>query len=259
MRILLRAAAIFVVVAYLCPLAGVQAAGEVYQVSTINALLQGVYDGETTLDELKRHGDFGIGTFDALDGEMVVLEGQAYQVKDTGQVIPADGAAKTPFATVTFFQPSRAVGANYIKDYEQLQNALDRLITDRNYFYAIRVDGLFTYVKTRSVPGQSKPYQPLAAVTKNQPVFEYENIQGTLVGFWCPQFVKGINVPGYHLHFISDDRQKGGHLLALRLKKGIISIAPITGFRLVLPETDGFRRAVLDGDRQKELKAAEQE
>ncbi len=241
-----------------CAVASAQLPGTIYQVSTINALLQGVYDGTETFKEIKQHGDFGIGTLDALDGELVGLEGRFYQIKSSGQVLPVNDAATTPFATVTFFKADREAELGVIPDYDQLQKALSAMIGDQNYFYAIRIDGLFTYVKTRSVPAQSKPYRPLAEVTKTQPVFEFGNIKGTVVGFWCPQFVNGVNVPGYHLHFISADRQQGGHLLALNLQEGTARIARITDFRMVLPGSDDFRKAALDKDYREQLKAVEQ-
>ena len=231
---------------------------QIYQVSTINALLQGVYDGEETVKELKQHGDFGIGTFDALDGEMIGLGGQFYQIKSTGQVLPVNEKMKTPFATVMFFRPEQITEISSVKDYDQLKKSLDAVINDQNYFYAIRIDGLFTYVKTRSVPAQSKPYPTLAEVTKVQPTFEFQQTKGTVIGFWCPQYVNGINVPGYHLHFISEDRQQGGHLLAAGIQSGKVQIARITGFHMILPSMDDFRHAALGKDYSKELEAAEQ-
>jgi acetolactate decarboxylase len=258
LRFTIRAAAIAVALTFLCAVAGAQPAGELYQVSTINALLQGVYDGVETFGELKQHGDFGIGTLDALDGEMVGLDGRFYQVKSNGQVSLLNDAARTPFAAVTFFRPDRVEEIGAVQDYAGLQKALAGMIGNENYFYAIRIDGEFAYVKTRSVPAQSKPYRPLAEVTKTQSVFEMKNIKGTIVGFWCPQFVSGVNVPGYHLHFIATDRQQGGHILALALQSGTVKIARITRFVMALPVTDEFRQAALGQDYQEQLKAAEE-
>ena len=87
-------------------------------------------------------------------------------------------------------------------------------------FYAVMIQGEFSYVKTRSVPAQEKPYPPLAEVTKNQPTFEFTDVTGTMVGFRCPPYVTGINVPGYHLHFLTDDRTAGGHLLEFTVAPG---------------------------------------
>lgn len=249
---------IFAVVVFFPNVTNAQPQNELYQVSVINALLQGVYEGETTIQELKQHGDFGIGTFDTLDGEMVGLDGAFYQVKHTGEVLPVDKQAKTPFAAVVHFRPEQTAELGEVQDYDQLQKLLDKMISNQNYFYAIRVDGLFSYVKTRSVPPQSKPYRPLAEVTKTQPVFEFEQVRGTVLGFWCPQYVNGINVPGYHLHFISDDRTKGGHLLAMKLQSGRVQISGINNFQMRLPGLADFQKAALNQDYHEDLKAAEQ-
>lgn len=238
--------------------AAAQPATELYQVSVINALLQGVYDGDMSIKQLKQHGDFGIGTFNALDGEMVAVDGGFYQVKHTGQVVPAAEELQTPFATVVHFQADKRAELHGIENYEQLQLWLNPMLDNPNYFYAIRIDGLFSYVKTRSVPAQKRPYRPLAEVTKAQPTFELAQVRGTVLGFWCPQYVNGMNVPGYHLHFISEDRTQGGHVLALRLDDGIVQTAAIRNFSMQLPGLAEFQQAALDKDYHAELKAVEQ-
>ena len=183
-----------------------------FQTSTINALLEGIYDGETTYGELKQHGDFGLGTFNGLDGEMVGLDGKFYQVKADGIAYPVSDSAKTPFAVVTFFKTDKTVLLKKAEDYSQLKQYLDYSLPTKNIFYAIKIEGVFKYIKTRSVPGQTKPYPPLVEVTKNQPIFEFHNVKGTIVGFRCPVYVKGINVPGYHLHFITKNKKaRGAH------------------------------------------------
>lgn len=236
-----------------------QQSNAIYQVSVINALLQGVYDGEVDMKEVREHGDFGIGTFDALDGEMIGLDGIFYQVKGTGEVLPVKETIKTPFATVIYFQPEQRDTISQVKDYGHLQHILNEKIKNQNSFYAIRIDGEFSYIKTRSVPSQQKPYKSLAEVTKKQPTFEFENVKGTILGFWCPQFVNGVNVPGYHLHFISDDRTQGGHLLAVSIKSATVKTASIHQFKMVLPKLRDFQQAALDKDYSRELKVVEQQ
>ena len=173
--------------------------------------MSGLYDGDATISEVTRHGDFGIGTFDALDGEMVVIDGEFYQ-------ITSDGASSrprlqtTPFAAVTFFEPDLLLVGGTV-DYARLQEYVAGRLPTQNVFYAVRIEGTFDMIKVRSVPKQHKPYPPLTDVVKNQPVFTLHNVKGTLVGFICPGYAKGVNVPGWHLHFISEDRKSGGHLL----------------------------------------------
>ncbi|WP_110955344.1 acetolactate decarboxylase [Anaerosinus massiliensis] len=234
-----------------------QPQNSLYQVSTINALLQGVYDGEATVKDVKKHGGFGIGTFERLDGEMVALDGKYYQVKSTGEVIEVADQVKIPFATVMDFQPEQFGEISNVKTFAELEQALDSIIKDKNYIYAIRIDGTFTG-KTRSIPGKTKPYPTLTDAAKTQSVFDIQNTQGTIVGFLCPQYVNGINVPGYHLHFLAADHKSGGHILNGGVINGKVQIARITDFRMVLPSSDAFQQASLNNDYSEELAKVEQ-
>jgi acetolactate decarboxylase len=228
-----------------------------FQTSTIDALLKGVYDGEMTFEKLKRHGDFGIGTFNSLDGEMIGLEGKFYQVKADGRAYLVDDSTKTPFAEVTFFEPDKSVLLDKAKDYRQLEQYIDKLLPTENIFYAIKIEGTFKYIKTRSVPKQNKPYPPLVEVVKNQPTFEFHNVKGTIVGFKCPGYMEGINVPGYHLHFITGDRKAGGHLLECYLQNVRMELDYTSEFYMTLPESDEFYKTDLTRKEQKELEKVE--
>lgn len=190
-----------------------EARDTLYQVSTINSLMAGNYDGIKSIQDVSKRGDIGIGTFDTLDGEMVMIDGTVYKVKSTGEVIKPDVKVTLPFSAVTWFDADNAIDLGPVKNLDELKAALDKLIVKKDRFYAFRIEGNFTTVQTRSVPAQQKPYPILSEVTKKQAVFNFENVKGSLIGFWCPDTVGSINVPGYHLHFISDDRTKGGHLL----------------------------------------------
>jgi len=228
-----------------------------FQTSTIDALLEGVYDGGITYEELKQHGDFGIGTFNGLDGEMIGLEGKFYQIKADGKAYPVDGSLKAPFAVVTLFEPDKSVLLEQHLDYNQLAQYLDSLLPTKNIFYAIKIDGMFKYIKTRSVPKQNKPYPPLVEVVKNQPKFEFHDVEGTIVGFWCPVYVEGINVPGYHLHFITGDKKAGGHLLECQIKDVKVEIDYTSEFHMALLESSEFYEVDLAKDKQAELDKVE--
>lgn len=238
---------------------GVCLAGEdtLTQISTIDALMTGVYDGETTLGQLKEKGDFGLGTFNALDGEMVLLDGVFYQVKSTGAVVRPALSLKTPFAAVTFFKADRTFPLKPGLTFREFIGITDGSLPTRNIFYAFKVTGTFRAVKTRSVPAQAKPYRPLSEVVKKQPVFEYSNVRGTIVGFKCPSFVKGVNVPGYHLHFLSADFSRGGHILDFVVDSAKVEIDDTREFSLILPGDSVFDKADLEPDREKELNAVE--
>ena len=191
----------------------------IVQISTIDALMQGVFDGSTPLSRLKEYGDFGIGTFNALDGEMIFLDSSFYQVKADGKIYKPLKSVLSPFASVTFFNPETTRNVSSMS-YIRLKTMIDSMMGSPNLFYAIKLHGTFHRVKTRSVPVQHKPYPTLAKVTVNQPEFEFQSVTGTVSGFYCPPFVTGINVPGYHLHFLSDGLDFGGHILEFELEKG---------------------------------------
>jgi acetolactate decarboxylase len=207
-----------------------------FQTSTIDALLHGKYDGDVDFAELGGRGDFGLGTLEALDGEMVALDGRFYQVKADGRAYEIDPRARTPFAVVTFFEPTLSRTLDTPTDFDGFCALLDRLVgDDGSPCCAVRLDGRFGYVKTRSVPRQRKPYPPLAEVVKRQPTFELRDVPGSVVGFRFPRYVQGINVAGYHFHFITDDRSAGGHVLRFRLRSGELFVDQEADLRLELP------------------------
>ena len=228
-----------------------------YQSSTINALLGGVYDGNLTIGQLKQEGDFGVGTFNTLDGEMVVLNGEVFQVKSDGKAYLAEDSEKTPFACVTFFHADTTVELNQQITLDELEAYIDKLIPTKNIFYAVKVEGTFSYIKTRSVPKQKKPYQMLAEITKHQPVFEFQNVYGTVAGFRSPSYVNGVNVPGYHLHFLNKMKNAGGHLLSCTIKSAKIQLDYKKNFFLSLPETNDFYKVELEKDKSAEVQKVE--
>lgn len=227
------------------------------QVSTIDALLAGAYDGQMTTGELLRHGNLGIGTFDALEGEMIVLDGQVYQARSDGSVGLMPTNATTPFASVVSFVPDKTPGLTDVLTKERFEIRADDLAPNQNLFIAVRFDGYFTSMKVRSVPKQEKPYPPLAEVAEHQAVFEYTGVSGTVLGFRCPSFVKGVNVPGWHLHFISDDRKIGGHVLDFVTVGGNLQMDACNRFYMILPEQEQFAALDLSQDRTEELKKVE--
>lgn len=218
----------------------------VFQTAPFQSLSAGVYDGLFSFAALKEHGDFGLGTFNALDGEMVCVDKAFYQVKQDGKVGPVSGAALTPFAVMTFFDEDQRIEAINVGSLTELGRIIDRIRPTKNLFYALRVDGTFDYVKVRSVPPQRKPYRPLAEAVKEQSVFEYKNISGTLVGFWSPSFADKVSVPGYHFHFISTARDAGGHVLDLRFSALNIRMDRCSAVIIITPENGDYFGAELD-------------
>ena len=204
-------------------------ADTLYQVSTKSALSNGSFGGVISANELKQHGDFGLGTFEGLDGEMIVVNGSIYHATYDGKVSVAGDNASIPFAQVTFFKADLTVPVNVSTEvthygandttalngpynYTQLVSVLNMYIPPNGTFYAIRIDGNFSYMKIRAAPGEEPPYTSLADALKNEHVYELHNVSGTLVGFYSPEYSDGIGFTGYHFHFITDDRTKGGHV-----------------------------------------------
>jgi len=216
-----------------------------YQYSVINALSAGVYEGDLAVNKLKSFGDFGLGTFNNIDGEMVVYEGKIYQVKTNGVPVEATKNLLAPFAAVTFFKSDTTIELTSSQTFQQIKQLIDAALLSENYLYAVKISGEFKKVKTRSVPGQQKPFPDLATVIKNQVTFEKEVVSGTVIGFKMPEFVDGLNVKGYHFHFLSTDKKFGGHLLDLILEKGKIEIGIIKEFRCQLPSTENYTKTKL--------------
>ena len=229
-----------------------------YQVSTIDALLAGNYDAATTIGELARHGDLGIGTFTGLGGEMVALDGKFYDCRSDGRVVEARPDRGVPYATVLRFQPGIAVSGLAVADFADLARKLDAALPTPNYLYAVRIDGEFEHVHCRSVPPQAKPYPPLAEVVKQQAEFHYRQVSGTLLGFRSPPWSRGISVPGWHLHFIASDRSGGGHVLDVRFAGSTAKIERSQQFLLCLPGDAQFAKTDLAQDHQQELRQVEQ-
>lgn len=191
----------------------------IFQVSTLHALQAGGFDGRIPFARLKSLGDFGVGTFDQLDGEMVALDGQFYQVKTDGLARAVHPGEKTPFADITFFEVDQILAVPSGISYNELTDYLLQHISDPDAYYAIRIDGHFSQLILRSVPPQEKPYPTLAEAIAQQITFGYEDMAGTMVGFYMPQSTAGLGIPGFHFHFISEDKTRGGHVLAATIEE----------------------------------------
>jgi acetolactate decarboxylase len=206
-----------------------------FQASTIGALLDGAYEGDLSFAELAEHGDLGLGTLNELDGEMIALDGSFYRANVDGAVNEIEASALTPFAVVTRFEPSTDVRIEGPLDHEGLLGRLDGLVPAGAASCAIRLDGRFELVRARSVPRQRAPYRPLTQVVAEQRVFELREVEGTMLGFRFPDYAEGIEVSGYHLHFIDASRARGGHVLASRAEGLRVRLDPSSELRVELP------------------------
>jgi acetolactate decarboxylase len=213
-----------------------------YQVSTYASLSGGGYDPVESVGTLMANGDLGLGTFEGLDGEMVVVDGTCYQVKDDGTARPADTSLGVPFAAVTFFSPDITIPDVVAGNFTELTVMVNRSIPDHDLFYGIRITGTFPYVRVRSVPAQSRPYPPLADALSHQTIYEFRNVTGTAVGFYTPASASGLNAAGFHLHFITADRTRGGHILDIATGEITVELDPTPRYMVIFtPEGAGLQ------------------
>lgn len=223
-----------------------------YICAPLNALVEGIYEENIQFDEILKHGNFGIGTFDDLDGEMVLLDGFIYQITSEGHVNRIDHPAATPYAMVTFFHPKLFAELDSERQYDSFLDWIYGLLPSPNIFYAIRIEGDFTNVNARSVPKQSN-YRPLADVVTEESHFHFENIRGTLSGFYTPGFMSSLSVPGLHLHFLSEDIACGGHLIACTPRRVRTCIQPIHRLELNMPMTTDYLKLNFHRDLGKDI------
>jgi acetolactate decarboxylase len=204
-----------------------------------------VFDGDVTIAELTRYGDLGLGTFNGVDGEMIVLDGDVYQVRADGVARIAEASTRTPFALVTPFEADITAAIDTPMTCKELEGLLDTLLPSKNAFYALKVEGRFQSLETRSEARQQRPYPTLSEVLADQVVFDLEQTSGTMVGFWFPEYAEGVNLPGYHFHVVSEDRSRGGHVLDCRVQQADIAIDVSDQLTVDLPENSAFLKADL--------------
>jgi acetolactate decarboxylase len=206
-----------------------------FQTSTIDALLSGHFDGDVSMAELCQHGDLGLGTLNGCDGELLVLDGAAWQARLDGSLHRVPGDALTPYAVVTRFDPDHRIDLAGPLDFDALAARLDAEGRPGAEGAAVRIEGRFASVRIRSVPRQQRPYPPLADVVAQQQVTELEEVDGTVVGFRFPGPLDGIEISGWHLHFADAARERGGHVLGCVLEQGTAALDHEGGLHVELP------------------------
>jgi len=210
-----------------------------FQIGTLDALIDGRFDGDATIGELLAHGDLGLGTVQHLGGELVILDRAAYVVDADGRVHVVSPATRTPFAVVCRFRPGEKIALDGPIPLAAVQRAIDARAPHASVI-AVRVDGTFTHLRLRSVREQHPPYPPLAEVTAHQTEWDLDRATGTLLGFRFPDDVAGLEAPGYHLHFLSADRRHGGHVLDGVLVSGTASLDGDDQLHVELPPGVGL-------------------
>ncbi len=231
-----------------------------YQVSLLQDLTQGDYYGSVPVGDLKEKGDIGLGTFDKLNGELIMLDGKVYRADGDGKVEEVPDEETIPFASVTFFDEDDKSDIKDIKDINGLIDFLDKKYTkdSGNYFQVVRLDGTFKSMNVRSEMAQKEPYKPLAEVMEtDQRFFDYKNIEGTVVGIYCPVYMDKMNSAGWHFHFISKDGSKGGHIVDLQIKEGTVAWDETTKLDMELPDVDKFSEYDFSTDQSNDVKKVE--
>ncbi|MBM3685654.1 MAG: acetolactate decarboxylase [Actinobacteria bacterium] len=219
-----------------------------FQVSTSGALIEGLYQGALTVGDLRRHGDTGLGTFEELDGEMILVDGHCFQARSDGSVTEASDDTLTPFATVVAFAPDRTVTLRDITSFDDLTSRLDGLRTSDNDFFAWRITGHLDELRMRAACRHASG-TPLVEAVSDQAVFDFRDITATIVGFWSPPFSQAISIAGYHLHAVSEDRTRAGHVFDLRAREVIAEVHGVSDLHVALPETEAYLRADLGSTR----------
>jgi acetolactate decarboxylase len=230
---------------------------QITQISILNALMLGHYDGVMPMGEVLKYGDFGLGTCDHLDGELIVLDGKAFQAKANGTVVEVPAKETTPFAVVTFFDKHGEIPCAGIGNLHELESRLDTASEDENSFVAARVEAAFESITFRSVGRQEPPYLPLVEVAKKQSVWSHKNVKGTLVGIRSPKWVGGLSVAGYHWHFLSDDHKLGGHVLECKIETGTAMYDRCSSWLVKLGESTSWTGTDVGKDLTKEIEQVE--
>ena len=233
----------------------------VYQVALLQSLAMGYFDGSITVGELKTHGDTGIGTFKGLDGEMIFLDGVVYRANQECKINVVDDKVHVPFSNVTFFEKDFSVKLRDVHDKAALEKILNKLVDKhgRNSFYMVKIPAEFNEILVRSEAGAKKPYPTLVEALKTQKEISPKNISGTIVGLYCPDFMSSLNTPGWHFHFISDDKTIGGHVLDLNLKSGEALFDKTDKFEMRLPPKKNFHKLNFNTDLKEDIRKAEQD
>ena len=232
--------------------------GNLFSAGYAAGFIGGLYDAFYPYKNLWQHGDFGLGAPDKVDGEIIMLHGKLYQSRATGTTTLMSGAGKTPYALVCFFKAQKAYRPGKQLTKAALFHYLDSVLTNQNGMYAIHIKGKFSYVKTRAFPPvQQKPYLPLAAMLDKQHFFEFHAITGDLVGYKLPAFLEGQLISGYHFHFLSDAKDKGGHLIDLVADDIVIEVDKLNSYTIDVPQTNDFKNFNFKTNREEEIKAVE--
>lgn len=191
--------------------------------------MAGLYGGTLTIGELLEHGDLGIGTLDSIDGELIVLDGKAYQAKGSDgrvEVVEVSEDVKVPYAAVVPHEAEVIFKQRFEMSDKELEKRIESYYDGVNLFRSIKITGHFARMHVRMIP-KSTSDRKFAEVATHQPEYTQDNVSGTIVGIWTPEMFHGVSVAGYHLHFISADHTFGGHVMDFVISEGIVEVGAV--------------------------------
>lgn len=229
----------------------------IYQHGTLGGLMQDLMDGTEKIGTLSNYGDFGLGTLEGSNGEIIFLDGVIYHADETGKINQLTGDELTPYAAVTNFESDEQFSLANSSDDTVKAAILEKV--SHNLFAAVKIEGTFKHMHVRVAPKQEKPYPRFVEIARHQPEFEADDIAGTIVGFFTPNLFQGAAAAGFHLHFISDDRRFGGHVLDFELTDGKIDLMELAEFRQHFPteNADYLKNEIKLDDITKDIEEAE--
>ena len=234
---------------------------KIYQVSTLQALALGYTRPVVKVHELLEHGDTGLGTFEHVDGEMIILDGVCYQAKQDGSIVQTADDAGVPFAVSGYVKDGRRFEMGEMKDLDAIKMELTIKIEEDfglNSIHIARIDGLFNVIYARAgAPYRSQHVSLKDILSKTQKDFSFENIRGTLVCVYYPDYMDGINAAGWHMHFLSEDRKLGGHVFKATLSSGQCAVQKMDRIEIQLPREAAFDTYSLKEASQDEIEEVE--
>ena len=231
-----------------------------YQYSLLNALMHGISTTGPTLSEVLKHGDHGLGTITRLNGEIVIIDSKAYHFPpDYTNLKPLPPTEQMPFLMITRFEPTLTKRLSAPLSMNTLDTALAPLLpAKQNHFLSVKIEGSFSVVRCRFVPAQERPRQSLKELGQRVSPVEFRDVRGTLFGFWSPEYANGFSVAGFHLHFVAEGGEKGGHVTGFEVAdEAVLGAAAIKDYRVELPDSEEFQEEVVTNAQAADLHAVE--
>ncbi|MFW3458706.1 acetolactate decarboxylase [Staphylococcus caprae] len=217
-----------------------------YQHGTLGTLMAGLLEGTASVNELLEHGDLGIGTLTGSNGEVIFIDGKAYHANEHKEFIELNGDEMTPYATVTQFKADNQFQTSN-KDQDAIFEEIKEQMVSENMFSAVKISGKFKKMHVRMMPAQEPPYTRLIDSARRQPEETREDIKGAIVGFFTPELFHGVGSAGFHIHFASDERDYGGHVLDFEVDDVKVEIQNFETFEQHFPvNAKSFTEAHID-------------